>query len=246
VRAPSLGALALGLALVLGAAPARAVGVSVEGGSKFFLGTGTLDLGCTDLSVAGTFSGESGDVDQARDVTIQPGGTLEAVWATLEVTGDWSNSGSFVGGTSRVNFRDGCGRTSATLSGSSVFWEMDITTSTGKAYAFESGSIQKVTGSLTLAGDPDAPLAISSTQDGVEAFLNLEGSQSISYVQVKDNHAIGELIVLDETSEIFGNTSGWIFGPAVPALTGLGLALVLLMLLWSGRRALRARAREAA
>lgn len=66
------------LALVqLGTGVASAGSVSVGAGSAVDLGTGKLGLGCTDLDVGGTLSAGGVGFDQARHVTIGPGGVLE-------------------------------------------------------------------------------------------------------------------------------------------------------------------------
>ncbi len=93
-------------------APASAVGFTVGAGSSFGLGSATFDLGCGDLVVAGTFGVGSGTVEQALDVTIDPGGTLNGETGTLEVTGDWveDDAGSEatlnLQGTATVDFVD--------------------------------------------------------------------------------------------------------------------------------------------
>jgi hypothetical protein len=234
--------LACALALALGASPARPAGLSVEGGATVSLGTGTLDLGCTDLAVAGTFAGGSGLVAEARDVAIQPGGTLDGGSATFRVAGDWTNSGSFVPGTSGVEFADGCGRTSATISGNTGFFDFDMTTSEGKTYAFQAGSTQKVDGALTLEGAPGKRLQIRSTLDGTEAVLETHGSQSVSLVDVKDNHAVGNDILYGPDSSSLGNTDGWVFlGIPVPALSTLAMVLLAASLTTASALALRRR-----
>ena len=60
--------------LVMLASLANAAGFTVGSGASVDLGTGSLDLGCADLTVAGTLAGGSVGFDQARDVTIAPSG----------------------------------------------------------------------------------------------------------------------------------------------------------------------------
>ena len=96
---------ALAAAATLGLATgASAAQLTVGAGSALDLGTGSLDLGCAGLVVAGTVAAGTNVIDWAQDVSIQPGGTLNGESATLYVTGDWSNSGTFIAGTSSVNF----------------------------------------------------------------------------------------------------------------------------------------------
>ncbi len=72
------------------------------------LASGTVDLACTDLIVAGTLQIASGSVLNARHVTIQAGGTIDGGTGILAVGGNWANTGQFIPGTSQVRFRDLC------------------------------------------------------------------------------------------------------------------------------------------
>ena len=212
---------------------ASAAQLTVGAGSSVDLGTGSLDLGCADLVVAGTLTAGTHGVAQARDVTIDPSGVLSGESATLEVTGDWGNAGAFNAGTSTVQLVDGCGLSSAVITGDSTFYELAMTTSTGKLYSFAAGSTQTVTQSLSIVGAAGNLLAIRSTVDGEAAFIDLQGSASTDYVDVKDNHAIGNVIPLGATSVNSGNTLKWWVFP-IPALPVAGVALLIVGLMWAG------------
>jgi hypothetical protein len=142
-----------------------------------------------------------------------------------------------------VQFEDGCGRTTATLTGDSTFTELALTTSSGKVYAFASGSTTSVTSALFLAGASGNRLRIRATVAGSEAFLDSQGSAATSYVDVQDNHAIGNPIELTTESILFGNTLGWGFATPIglPSLGVLGLVMLSLLILWSGRTAAASR-----
>ncbi len=229
---------ALGLAV-----PSPAAQVPVGSGSSLDLGTGSLDLGCADLTVAGTLSAGTAGFTQARDVTIDPTGLVNGNSATLQVAGDWDNAGTFNAGTSTVAFVDGCGVTSAVVAGDTTFANLDMTTTSGFLYSFTSGSTQTVTGALALQGAAANRLTIRSTLNGSEAVLNVQGSSSADFVDVQDNDATaGNPVTLGANSVKGSNTPGWLWAAAlVPALGALGLALLGLSLLWSGRRALATR-----
>jgi hypothetical protein len=214
----------------------------VGAGSSLDLGTGSLDLGCADLVVEGTLEAGTGVIDWAQDVSI--GGTLNGESAILYVTGDWNNSSTFDAGRSSVRFVDGCGlsSSSATVSGNSSFFDLDMTTSTGKLIAFAAGSTTTVTNYLTLAGAPGNRLQIRSTVDGSEAYLDVQGSGGGDFVDVDDNDATaGNPILLGPNSVTGSNTPGWDYAPLVPALNLAGLVVLVLAVLWGGRRALAIR-----
>jgi len=235
--APAAAALVL-----LVATPSAASVVTVGSSASLDLGTGSLDLGCADLTVAGTLSAGTAGFTQARNVTIDPTGLVNGNSATLAVAGDWDNAGTFNAGTSTVQLVDDCSLASATISGDTTFANLEMTTTSGFLYSFTAGSTQTVTGALALQGAAANLLTIRSTLDGSEAFLNVQGSSSGDFVDVQDNDATGgNAITLGANSVKGSNTPGWLTGVLVPALGALGLALLGLSLLWSGRRALATR-----
>jgi hypothetical protein len=227
------------LVTLVTASVASGANVTVGSGSSFDLGTGSLDLGCADLTVGGTLTAGTAGFSQARDVTIDPSGVVNGDSATLGVAGDWDNAGAFNAGTSTVQLVDGCSLASATISGDTTFANLNMTTTSGFLYSFTSGSTQTVTGALALQGAAANLLTIRSTLEGSEAFLNVQGSSSGDFVDVQDNDATaGNTVILGANSLKGSNTPGWLIGALVPALGALGLAVLGLSLLWSGRRAL--------
>ncbi len=236
MRSAALAVAAL-LALATGAGGAE---LSVGSGAVFNLGTGSLDLGCADLTVAGTLVAGTVGFDQARDVTIDATGVIMGDSATLEVAGNWANAGTFDAGASTLQLVDGCGLTSAVISGDTSFANLAMTTTTGKLYRFTAGSTQAVTSSLALLGAAGNLLTIRSTVDGSEAFLNLQGTGSGNFVDVQDNDTTaGNPVILGPNSVIGPNTPGWLSGMVLPALGVLGLALLAFAVLGSGRRVFR-------
>ena len=228
-------------ALVLGV-PAQSAQVTVGSGASLDLGTGSLDLGCADLSVGGTLAAGTAGFSQARDVTIDPSGVVNGNTATLQMAGDWDNSGTFNAGSSTVQLVDGCGLASAVIAGDTTFANLDMTTTSGFLYSFVSGSTQTVSGSLSLLGASGNLLTLRSTLGGSEAFLNALGASSADFVDAQDNDASGgNSIALGPDSVKGSNTPGWLAANLIPALGVLGLALLAAGLAWSGRRVLPAR-----
>jgi hypothetical protein len=224
------------------ATPAAAAELTVGSGASFDLGTALLDLGCADLKVGGTLSAGAVGFDAARDLVIDPGGVLNGDSALLEVTGDWNNAGSFSAGTSTLRLSDGCGVTSAIVSGNTSFANLEMTTTSGKRWSFAAGTTQTVASALTLLGASGNLLEIRSTSAGSVAFFNLLGSQIGDFVDVEDNDATaGVPINVGPNSIVGSNTPGWTIGITVPLLSLLGLLVLAVLLLGSARHGLAAR-----
>ena len=229
-------------ALVVLASAASAGQLTVGSGATVDLGTGSLGLGCADLTVAGTLSAGTVGFASARDVTIDPTGVVNGNSATLQLSGDWDNAGSFNAGTSTVQIADGCSLLSGVVAGNTSFAGLSITSTSARLVSFEAGSTTTVTGDLTLAGESGSLLQIRSTLGGSPAFLNALGTSTAAFVDVDDNDASGgNVISLGPESVTGSNTPGWKFAALVPVLGALGLALLGLWLLWIGRGALALR-----
>jgi hypothetical protein len=178
----------------------------------------TLDLGCTDLVVAGMLQIGSGQVLNARNVTIQSGGVIVGGSGTIELGGNWSNNGAFLGGTGTVDFLDLCALASATISGSSSFANASFVTATGKNYVFAVGSVQTITGVLEITGTTPQPIQFRSSTPGQVARIMLTptGTQQIAHVGVTDVWATGQPLAPNLQNEGGGgNALGW-FGIPVP------------------------------
>jgi hypothetical protein len=215
--------------------------VSVPAGGTISLAGGALDLGCTDITVAGNLQVGSAPITTVRDVTIQagttPDGTLDGGAGSITLAGNWSNSGIFIPGTSSVFFVDNppCAA-SSTLSGNTTFYNLSLVSSLGKTYAFTAGTTQTILHALTIQGTLAHPIQIVSTVPGEQAFINLApgGTQNIAHVGVSDNWATGQPLAPSLTSEGgTGNSRGW-FGVAlsspIPTLGPGGMALLVLIL----------------
>ena len=215
----SRAALAAAAALALvSAAPnsAAAAELTVGSGSTWDLGTGQLDLGCTDLRVGGTFSAGTVGFLQGRDVAIDPGGVVNGNSATLALAGDWDNAGTFNAGTSTVQMVDGCSLLSAVIAGNTTFANLQMTTASGFQRSFTAGSTQTVTSSLQLVGVSGNLLKVRSTLGGSAAFLNVSGTSSANYADVQDSDATaGNDLALALNSIKGTNTPGWTIGPSL-------------------------------
>jgi hypothetical protein len=232
------GAFAVLVALLL-AAPALAGNLTVGSGSSLDLGTGSLALGCADLDVLGNFTAGTQGFTQGRDVTITPSGVMNGNAATLELSGDWDNTGSFVPGTSSVRIVDGCGLLSGVVNGNSSFNNFELSSASGKQVSFTAGTTQTVAGAFTVSGATGNLLEIRSTVGGTQAFLNLQGSATAAHVDVQDNNALAGIDIPMSGDSLKGpSTPGWLLSAMVPLLPPLGAALLVAALVVLAHRRL--------
>ena len=237
---------ALALAILARSAMADLV---VPPGATIDLGTGTFDLGCTDVQVAGTLI-VGGTLNNVRHFSILPGGNVLTTNGSIDVGGNWSNQGSFGSGTTIVRFRDLCGVADATISGNTTFSDVSFVTTTGKAYRFAVGSNQTITGLLEMLGT-GAPIRFYSTLAGNVATIDLKpsGTQQILNVGVSDVWAIGQWLAPNQTNVPgFGNANRWFGVPTantpIPLIDRTALAVLAALLALAGSLAIRRR-REA-
>lgn len=219
------------------------------------LGGGSIDLGCTDISVGGNLQIGSSAVFNIHNVTIQagaaPNGTLDGGSGSFSLAGNWSNSGNFTAGTSTTSFIDnpGCATGSA-FSGNTSFYNLSLVSALGKVYTIPPGSTQTTLASLTIQGTLANPIRIVSGVAGSRGNMNLVpgGTQNIAHVGVSDNWATGQALApLLSNEGGTGNANGW-FGAAliaaptpIPALGPAGMALLALMMAGFGMFFVRGR-----
>ena len=195
--------------------PVRA-DVTVPTGGSMTLDAGGLDLGCTDLIVAGTLHTDSAPVTNVRNVIIEVGGLIDAGSSNIAVGGNWSNGGTFTPGTSHVSFGDACGVDPAVISGNTTFHDVSFVSGTGKTWQFTANSTQTVQGALDIQGDVTDPLIFRSTSPGHDAFIAFLGTRTTTDLNVQDVEFVNPLDASESVS--------------VPALSPLGLLVLLLLL----------------
>lgn len=181
---------------------------------------GALDLGSTDLQLAGTLTLGSGQVSHVANVMIEAGGALDADSGSLTLFGDWSNAGIFNAGTGTVNFVDGVA--TSNVSGSSTFHNASFASTSGKTWAFAVGSTQSIDGALSILGTTAQPIQFVSSAAGQVAFIDLlpSGSQNIDHVGVSDVHGSGQPLAPTKTNEGgSGNDLGWFGNSGAVAIT---------------------------
>ena len=201
---------------------------------------GQTDLACTDVIVGGTLNVNSGGLVNVRHITIQPGGIIDGGSGVIQLGGDWTNGGTFTPATSTVRFNDLCGLTSATVNGSTSFFNARFVSSIGKNHVFQVGTTQTIAGVLEIAGSSPSPIQFRSGTPGQVANLHLlpAGTQQIQHVGVTDVWATGQWLAPSLTNQGGGGNANRWFGAAPPGVSeypvpGLGdlatLALAALL-----------------
>jgi len=228
-------------------APPAFAQLAIPSGGSLTLNGGSLNLAGTDAQIGGLLSLGGGQLGNAGSIDILANGTFDAGSGQLMLSGNWSDAGSFLAGTSSVDFIDGSTSSSQVL-GNTTFANLSLVSATGKNYIFGAGSTQTIAGLLTIAGTAAQPIQFRSSAAGQAANINLlaGGAQSIVHVGVSDVHATGQHLAPSLSNEGgSGNATGWfaaiVAQTAVPAvaLSPIGLllfAFALLAVVWHSRR----------
>jgi len=209
--------------LSLTCAPAFSA-LTVGAGSALRYGDGALDLGCSNLIVAGSAAGGSGNVTGIANVAIASGATFAPGASRIVLGGDFSDAGTFAPGTSAIDVVDTCGNGTSTVSGATNFYDLLVSTATGKQLVLPATLTQGVTHALTLQGAPGNLLKVLSSSADQQALLNVSASaiQSIAYVDARDDKASGATIAPGTAVSYHSVDSGDLTNWFVNAVTGSG------------------------
>ncbi len=217
-------------------------GIQINAGSIDWAG-GALDLGCGVLVI-----GEGATVNLAAATIRAAGrvdnaGLLAVSSGSIEMSGDWINSGQFAGEGSTVRVSDECTSQNRIL-GESAFWNLQAD-GVGGQLSFQSGARQTISNALVLRGiDTSNRLSIASTSAGLPGFIELApgGTQSIQFVDVRDSHVpeTGQILAPGDPS-LYGSVDsggnwGWFLAALdaaipVPGLSWLGMLFMIVALL---------------
>ena len=140
-------------------------------GSFFVPSSATMQMGCADLNAGGSTLLNAGQIQQAGNVSIAASGSLNAGSGSLQVGGNWTNNGTFVAGTSSVSFVSGCSNSNATISGTTTFNNLTLTSTAARTFLIESGHYTTVNGTLNISGSPGPVTLAPST--GSTAYIAL-------------------------------------------------------------------------
>jgi uncharacterized repeat protein (TIGR01451 family) len=134
------------------------------------------------------FDGELLQLD--GDLRIAENGHLTgASDSQIRVAGDWNNRGHYTHGDGHIYF---VGLDESKITGQSTFHTLiadlkEVDTTGGKTLRFESEVTQTITHFLQLRGDDKSDLMIRSTQDGVNAILDVSDAEiDLTKTDIKD------------------------------------------------------------
>jgi len=121
------------------------------------------------------------------NLAISAGGTLDCTGSlsSITVTGNWTNSGTFTAGSSTVILNTG---TTATVTGTTTFYNFSISHSAAKEVDFATAStpIFHVTNNFTVTGHAGARIKLYSDSAGTKWQFHPTGTATVDYADVKD------------------------------------------------------------
>lgn len=146
--------------------PATAA-MDVPAGASISLPSGSvIDLACGDLTVSGSLVVGTATIGSVQNVAITTGGMLDAGSGTVNLAGDWSNSGQFLAGSSTVAITDACSLTSSQFFGNTTFNNLTIRSASGRVVNLAGGSVITVLGALEIVGASGQPVRVTSSSGG--------------------------------------------------------------------------------
>lgn len=210
--------------------------LTIPFGGSLDVPAGTLDVGCLSVQVEGGLNIVAGQFATASNLTIAGTGVFNGGAGVLTVGGDLSNSGTFNAGTGTVALVDGCTGNTSQLSGTMVFQNLTLTSTTGRTFVIPAGSNITVLGTLTLQGAPGQNIQLVSSGGGT-AVINLGPG------------AVANIAFADVANDVQIGAAPPLAVPSVPTLNEYGLLLMAWLMgmgaLWMHHRAPPAMGRTA-
>lgn len=180
-------------------------------------GTGSTQLPAVNLSGAAQTTTLAGPISLLGSLTIAANHTLDVSSGgnyQISLSSSWANSGTFTGRSGTVLFMS-----SASLSGSSTFYNLTATTA-GSAFVFTAGSTQTITNLLTMTGTSVNRIQLQSTTAS-PFYLKVTGTATVGYVAVQRSVASGKTIYAGQGSLDNGQNSNWVFNYPPGDITNL-------------------------
>ncbi|HPS20816.1 MAG TPA: filamentous hemagglutinin N-terminal domain-containing protein, partial [Candidatus Omnitrophota bacterium] len=154
------------------------------------------------LTNAGTFNMGARTLTVPGDIT-NSGTFLCSGAAKINLTGNWSNTGTFAPGTGTITL---LGSTASTLSGATTFYNFYCTTA-GKALYFQSGETFTVSGKWNVVGSSGNNISLLSTASSTW-YVN-PATWSVNYVTVSYSYNKAAASINPTTWTDNGNNYNW-------------------------------------
>lgn len=130
------------------------------------------------------------------NLTVDAGGELFCGTSTINVTGNFSNNGTFTAETSKVVFT---GTEESVISGETSFYNLECKQA-GKIIKFKAGKTQTVTNNFTVTGTAVSPtedyskhISLISDTDGSSWNIDCTGAAvDVQYAKVKDSNNVSK------------------------------------------------------
>ena len=183
------------LAIAALVVPPASAAVTIGSGAVVNFADAAVNLGCSDLVVAGQASATSAVISAVANLSIT-GGTFTPASAQLSLGGSFNNAGTFLSGASRIGIVDACGNGISAVSGATAFYDLFVRTAAGKQLVFAASATQSVSHALGLQGTAGHLLQVVSSVAGQQALINVTpgASQAIAFIDARDNRASGATI----------------------------------------------------
>ncbi len=171
----------------------------------------TASVHATGLNVAADhkFNINGGSVNTSGSVVNA--GTLDTTTGSINLGGNWTNTGTFSGGTTgTVEFS---GTSVSTITGANTFVNFTCTQA-GKELRFESDKVQTIKNRWTITGGTGNLILLRRESGGEQWSVDPQSFRNITFVDVKDSNNINSTIIEPTNSTDSGNNTNW-FGVSV-------------------------------
>lgn len=141
------------------------------------------------------------------------GGVFTAPSSTFTIAGNFAHTGgTFTNNSGLVNLNSA---SSQTITGSTTFYDFTSTGGSSKTLTFPAGGTQTISHALTLTGTSlGSKLFLRSSNAGYQWNIADNGTQSVTWVNVKDSNACSGTTIVPTGSSSMGNNSCWTISPS--------------------------------
>ncbi|MBI4706953.1 MAG: DUF2341 domain-containing protein [Candidatus Omnitrophica bacterium] len=173
-----------------------------------WINNGTFTAGTSTVTFDGATAISGSSENSFNNVSIT--GVLTAPSGNINVSGNWSKTGTFNHNNGTVTFTDAS--KVSTISGSSTFNNFTCTTA-NKQLTFTAGvgTAQIIIGTFTLTGTSGNEVILRSSSTGSDWYIDPQGTRSVRYVDVQDSNNTNATDIIARNSIDSGNNTHWIF-----------------------------------